>query len=153
MFTRAVFYLLRDVAAQLGSSSDARLRYSESALELEYAVPRLQQLRAPLDRRISLFPILALLGVLLWLFGRHDTFTLVMLILFGIGWVVQTCFKTTRPRADIKFVGRVRITLNTARPVFQFETLTPVGGPPPAHRRGAARSGYPRYPAADCIFP
>lgn len=130
MFSRAIFYELRDVAAQLGESSRARLRYSESALELDYAVPHLQQQRQPRLERWLLLPLsLVVLGVTVWQFGLENKPVLVMAALIGISTVLRII--RNPPHTDITFVGQVRITLHADEGMFHFETLEPVAGPPP----------------------
>lgn len=131
MFSRAVFYALRDVATALSGQSDARLRFSDSALELEFRLPEFGMLRFAVPFWLKLGAgSLALM--MCWVLETTPLIGRILLTLFGLGWLV-TALHTAPTYPRVGQAGRdvVRLRYSTADDALRFELLPPAHAPLP----------------------
>lgn len=127
MFTRPVFYALRDVAAALSGEQDACLRFSNSALELEFRLLVLKE-QLQVSRWLQLGFALIIMSVS-WLWPGGGGLWRGMVAVFGLFWLVG--FFRARPAPPFTAQpgpDAVRIRYSAAEAIFHFELLKPGAG-------------------------
>ncbi|WP_045688664.1 hypothetical protein [Hymenobacter sp. AT01-02] len=127
-FSRDFFYQLRDVAA-LTNGSRTHLRYSKSALELQYEYHTKKAVKISLRERLLLPMVLVVFAVLAsqltWADTGFVTWCIGIAIVYTLG-----AFRSTVHR--FLPAGVINVTYEAGGAAFHFETVVPLDGPPPS---------------------